>query len=93
MRPPRYRLRTLMLAVAIVAAAIDLVARRERFRMKASRHTFQAHEGATVISLHRAGLSERLTPRGRWHRERAREFERAAARPWLPVAPDPPEPE
>jgi hypothetical protein len=93
-RPPRFRLRTLLVAVAAVGFSLWLMARRERFRGLAAHHRSRASRGATPhVFIAGRPVCSLPTPRGLWHAEVADKFERAAAHPWLPVAPDPPPPE
>ena len=106
MRPPRFRLRTLLIVVALVALALvpaTLARRRQRFEALAHHHR-EAAGGPFAVSLispagrahlyelaFRAGL---LSPeRRQWHRDLTVKYERAARYPWLLVAPDPPPPE
>ena len=71
-----------------LAGAVEIQRRREVFLRLADTHERQ--------SPYRYGpgffmLPE--TPRDEWHERMGRKYRRAADRPWLPVAPDPPEPE
>jgi hypothetical protein len=126
MRLPRFRIRTLMIAVAVVG--VTLASGRfaqigGRFRRIAAAHrrnqsalARQAHEfekqahWATWDAVAQFPLSvpdrpwSELASDSRneaWHLRRvsaregqlAAKYERAARRPWLPVLPDPPEPE
>ena len=98
MRLPRVRLRTLMIAVAVVgvicAAVVICKARRERFERIAARHTgvFPPLSFADAMSPD----YERRSRWGRevmaWHAEMARKYRRAARSPWLPITPEPPMP-
>src|SRR5262245_9148943 len=109
MRPPRFRVRTLMLAVAVVAVAAGLWHRSERFRRLAQYHQ-QANvwiilDWGAVENAEKEGWNWVGTPpvkavlprpskaRILWHDALRLEYEGAARRPWLPVEPDPPEPE
>ena len=114
MRPPRFRLRTLLVAVAVVGAGLwsgRLIGSRRGYAQRAQGH------GSTERSyLDRAEREERFARdlralgyrgefgrdfpdldryrcRATYHDALRRKYERAAARPWLPVAPDPPEPD
>jgi hypothetical protein len=50
--------------------------------------------GRPVDCVDQAGdAMKRLASRSAWHEALRRKFEYAATHPWLPVAPDPPEPE
>jgi hypothetical protein len=84
---PRFTVRRLMVAVAVVGVVLgigsDLDRRRRRFldlrsyyREKAVIHS---ECWTRIVSMRDYYLS--------------RKYERAARYPWLPVAPDPPEPE
>ena len=93
---PRARLtvRWMMIGVALAALAIgSMVARSRRMGEVAARHDAQAIEHSQMMPLPNGGLAELLDNRGQWHRAMAEKYRHAARRPWLPVAPDPPEPE
>jgi hypothetical protein len=89
----RFTVRRLMVAVAFVGMAlgvIDLWKRRERFGRRAALlreaelfHRIQSTRWDAVQEIEAADWLGRL----------ADKYERAARYPWLPVAPDPPEPE
>jgi hypothetical protein len=89
---PRFRftVRRMMVAVAVVAVllamAVTLSHRRSRFESLRDYHASRA----PYVWLGPMGtLWER---QGEWHWAMKRKYERAARYPWLPVAPDPPEP-
>jgi hypothetical protein len=90
---PRFRLRALMVAVAIVAVLLGLWAgierRRADFRRIARYHSYR-NLGLLVDSRSLTPLELR---RDEWHAALAKKYTRAARYPWLPVEPDPPEPE
>jgi hypothetical protein len=95
MRLPRFRLRALMLVIAVVVLLIGGVAelprRRERFQRYASYHTWESIPSGpgypeSLDEAARRGRSE-------WQAALAKKYRRAARHPWLPVWPDPPEPE
>ncbi len=102
MRVPRVRftVRRMMVAVAIVGLASGLWRRRESFLEESRRY-------AVAATLHPCSLppEEGTDEYRRWQEEEemirrrddhllrlAAKYERAARYPWLPVAPDPPEP-
>jgi hypothetical protein len=102
MRLPRFTVRRLMVAVAIVgvllAAVLGLERRREWLRRLSQRHESRAmvcdmekligamnRQPATWLANRQARLE--------YHKSLARKYRQAASHPWLPVAPDPPEPE
>jgi hypothetical protein len=63
-------------------------------RGKALKSRFGSTSGMTneaIMELHRD--YERMTDRADHHASLARKYEHAAQYPWLPVEPDPPEPE
>ena len=94
MRPPRFRLRTLLIAVAVAAVGFGLERRRAGLLTLASWHARQ-EERYSLLCLEttkRHKLAP-LTRRLAYHRDRRRAFDRAARRPWLPVEPAPSEPE
>jgi hypothetical protein len=94
-----------MIAVAVVAmllaGGVTLHRRSVRFRTLAERHGSEAHvtqiwngkglvagEGR-ILSLNGVLINRRLAD---WHLELRDKYRRASRHPWLPVAPDPPEP-
>jgi hypothetical protein len=92
MRSPQTRLtiRRLMLVVAIAAAVAGwAVERHRRFADLARRHATAlargTDSGGVVLTFD--------TPTRRWRSGLQAKYERAARSPWLPVEPDPPEPE
>src|SRR3954464_961716 len=100
MRMPRVRftVRGMMAAVAIVGALSGcLIERHTRFRRMAAQHANQksrpwpSHTLGGDAEVDRYML--RMIGKYRWHDRLEPKYERAARYPWLPVAPDPPEPE
>jgi hypothetical protein len=105
MRLPRFRLRTLMIAVAVVGilfgSGLELHRRSVRFQALAERHGSEAHvmhiRGSNgraggelrVLSINDVPIDRKLAD---WHLELRDRYRLAAGRPWLPVPPDPPEP-
>jgi hypothetical protein len=112
MRPPRLRLRTLLIAVTVAAVATGAEALRRRRAALLARAAAcggfvavnramigsispdQAGPGASPEQVRRAiATAEDLARRRADHYERLRRaYLRAADRPWLPVAPEPPPP-
>jgi hypothetical protein len=98
MRLPRFRLRTLMLAVALAAILMAVVgvlaARHDHFRSMALSHGRQARR-LEKLAANAAGKDREkaILRRFVWHADLHDKYARAAKRPWLPVVPDPPEPE
>ena len=105
MRPPRFRLRTLLILVALSAVPLALIQvrrRREHYRVQAELHGsleqfFRAGiagMGATIGGRTSSQLRSIREPRRvAYHAALRAKYERAAARPWLPVPPDPPPPD
>jgi hypothetical protein len=93
MKRPRIRLRTLMIAVAVAALPLGLWAGIERRRAAFDRTA--AYHVTQVVGLTVGGRP--LTPserrRDEWHYALFLKYREAAFRPWIPVGPDPPEPE
>ena len=89
----RFTVRGMMSAVAVVAAligaGIGLSRRRERFLARAALHGVEIGPAATV---HYSFNDDRAMRWRTWHARLVEKYERAARHPWLPVAPDPPEP-
>lgn len=96
---PRCRIRTLMMAVAVVAMPLSAVSicmtRAARFRQLSAEHESKTRIGATPIVFWNGGtpVCDQLTLLGAWHAEMAEKYLEASLRPWLPVPPDPPPPE
>jgi hypothetical protein len=117
MKPPRFRLRALMIAVAILALLAfgeSMRRRQERYLELAADHATmewgqairaQAARATPPIGVDGPGASllyywgndpkavEQATILVEYHAAMRRKYERAARQPWLPVEPDPPEPE
>ena len=104
MPPPRFRLRTLMIAVAVVALIMGVATKRERslrFKLLAASH---AAKEANFESLLRAmvtrnPLEERFHATAdylpqviEYERILKKKYEHAATHPWVTVQPDPPRP-
>jgi hypothetical protein len=89
MRLPRMTTRRWMILVAVVGMALDLWVllqrRTERFTRIAEYH--ESHDPYL-----RPRFSWYIPPFEVWHHQMALKYRRAADEPWLPVAPDPPEP-
>lgn len=102
---PRFTVRGLMIAGAVagvVMAARELSGRRAGYLMRAGEHSSQAwhlREAARNTAWYGHGLTdlrhyrERSERAATWHDSLRSKYERAARSPWLPVGPDPPEPE
>jgi hypothetical protein len=88
-----------MIVVAVVglacAARVLLLERRERFARLARQHS--SAPPVTWPTCATPGVVERQRFWSKlsaaWHAEMAQKYQHAARYPWLPVAPDPPEPE
>lgn len=100
MRLPRFRVRTLMIAVAVVAVPLGVCAeRRSRFLGIAAWHRNQADEirfelrrgrmNGEVLTRRQAHLRAKSL---RHHRYVESVYREAALRPWFRVALDPPRP-
>ena len=100
MRLPRvkFTLRCLMIAVAVAAIVLGgcLVVPRNRAQREwlAKHHYFQAD---SVRKLAEPGTGEIKDPairaKLRWHEAMSEKYGWTARYPWLPVGPDPPEPD
>jgi hypothetical protein len=86
LRCPRFTVRRMMVAVALLGLALGFLAeRRARFLRIAARY-----EQATLAYRTYGGF---YMPRGFFYDlEMESKYKRAARYPWLPVMPDPPEP-
>lgn len=90
MRLPRFRLRTLLIVVAVVAVGFGLWHRSQRLSKVAALHRRRI---AMVWMADLELLTKGWTPeKQNWHREMSGKYDYYAAHPWLPVPPDPPEP-
>jgi hypothetical protein len=84
---PRYTVRRLMVAVAIIAVATYtgiVVWRIETYAMRADAHARHINSGHS-FKYDSIDLIQ-------WHERMRLKYENAARNPWFPVAPDPPEP-
>lgn len=89
----QFRLSTLLVLVALSAVGADYWRRRSLLLSRALEHQHRAqryHESAISASLldHIQELGQLM----QHHHNLRDKYERAASFPWLPVAPDPPEP-
>ncbi len=84
----RFTLRRMMIAVAIVAILLGLAEMTRRRRA-----AFREKSTAIRWSEYVEGHGKRRPEIAEHYRRMAEKYERAARYPWLPVAPDPPEPE
>ena len=94
-RPVRWSLRTPLIAVAVVGLVSGSAERRGRFRSLAAYHEMRVARGtlAASVPVWIDGRGELVTRRlSDWHEAMRIKYRRAAARPWLPVGPDPPPP-
>jgi hypothetical protein len=93
-----------MVAAAVVALLCLLEHRRRSFESLAAYHQsklerfliYQSHDELTVIRLFHRDLKPLTTDEAKvatWHEAMARKYREAARYPWLPIEPDPPEPE
>lgn len=81
-----------MVAVGVTGTSMGLcIERHRRFASIAAKHHAVMYEGGSMVTGPRPGF--RLTERGWWHFKMYAKYDQAARYPWLPVAPDPPEPE
>ena len=92
MRPPRFRLRTLMIAVAVAGLVFGgsrMRQRQERFEQLAADHAAESRRYRLPFA--RVG-GPYLSPMADWHWKMAEKYRRATRYPFLPVEPDPPSP-
>jgi hypothetical protein len=99
-RFPKFRIRTLMIAVAVLGIAFGGLAglqrmdqRRQRLRALARNHLVNrlAMEGLVAQKTAKAD-TERYRMRAEYHHALNLKYQYAARHPWLPVSTDPPEP-
>jgi hypothetical protein len=93
---PRFTVLRLMLVVAIVAVVLGARSwyegRSARFREMARRYSKSWLENADIVVGDRES-DETQARRSEHHRAMWEKYLRASRQPWLPVEPDPPEPE
>jgi hypothetical protein len=91
----RFTVRWLIIAVAIVGVLFGLVIERQsRFRKLASHHQAECEKLLKMPIIMFAGSSDDpVMRRLEWSYPMKLKYESAARYPWLPVAPDAPEPE
>jgi hypothetical protein len=93
---PQFTVRQLMVAVAIAGIVLGVtIERHNRFRKIAAHHQAEFKKILSGLPFHFSGDSS-LDPKMRrleWHEPMRLKYERAARYPWLPVGPDPPEPD
>ena len=108
MRLPRYRLRTLLIAVAVAALGMGTIvglARRREYYLRQAAHHRKLSDDAQLyaMSIERRYLHWRPSEpelaemaayerRSDYQAALQAKYERAARYPWLPVEPDRPEP-
>ena len=103
LRRVRFSIRRLLVAVAVVALVFAGEATRRRWESLASAYRGKAgrREHVALVALHSSALEvargndsemRKLKRIGDHHVALARKYQHAARCPWLPVAPDPPEP-
>ena len=90
MKLPRLTIRRLMVAVAVVAAPLACGAWAAR--RAATFREISAYHALEWSRIDTTGTQE-VDARAEWHRAMEMKYRDAARYPWLPVAPDPPEPE
>jgi hypothetical protein len=107
MRPPphplRFRVRSLMVAVAVIAVALGslfwLSKRHDRFVRLAAQHSSAASRLEYQLVAEEQGWGnqgrykrpQRILDLVRWHDRMSAKYARAAFRPWLSAPLDPPE--
>ena len=96
MRLPRIRMTTRrwMVAVAIVGIVLGVtIERHNRFRKIADYHQGEIMKLARRLAAFAGSSDHPLIPRLDSHESMRLKYEHAARYPWLPVEPDPPEPQ
>jgi hypothetical protein len=104
MRLTRMTTRRWMIVVAIVGLLCLLEHRRRSFESLAAYHQsrlggfviVQSLDDLSLIRLFRRDRKPLTTDEAKvatWHEAMARKYRQAARNPWLPVEPDPPEPQ
>jgi hypothetical protein len=103
MRLPRVRftVRRLMIAVAVVGISIGcavgrrtaFLARAEGHRVRSGVFVYHNADGTSLWEIVGRDGSRISEARRSYHKDMLWKYQRAARYPWLPVWPDPPEPE
>jgi hypothetical protein len=77
------------IAATILAVGVGLQRRKARFE-----RLFSYHIGLAGPALHVSFSPDPMfeTAKAQWHYDLAWKYAEAAKRPWIPVQPDPPEP-
>jgi hypothetical protein len=100
-RRPRWSVRWPMLAVALAASALGAerwhrrsMARREEYRSRGIVHNVreELYRGEFEGCVHGGKRPEPDFRRAEYHAAMRRKYDGAAAFPWFPAPPDPPEP-
>ena len=96
MRLPRFRVRTLMVVVGVVALLVRgaMMGSRsyDNYRL-ASLCDADERGWRKIAARHRRGSEKWDSECAEWYGQLARKYRRAMWSPWMPVAPDPPPPE
>ena len=102
MRPPRFRLRMLMVLVAVAGMVLGTgfqVARLMRLRgeylLKATHYANLESQAVSLATKYRSTVMRGKSPldkMGEYYSDLKRKYQRAASRPWTPIPPDPPAP-
>ncbi len=92
---PRFTVRRLMVAVAIMGIVLGVtIERRNRFRKIAAQHQAEFENLVNRSPYVTFGnLGEAINRRLEWHYTMRLKYENAAHHPWLPVSPDSSNPE
>ncbi len=98
MKPPRFRLRTLMLGVVLLAVALgvgQLARRSAAYRAISVQHALEASSLETAVGYTHPELDpDGVVPRRvEWHAQLRDKYLRASRRPWLILDDDPPIPD
>jgi hypothetical protein len=88
----RFTMRGLMVAVAIMGIAFGMIDRHYRFKKMADHHLAKLESLDIEKSLGIERPSPFFLALVNYHASLGEKYAKAARYPWLPVAPDPPEP-
>lgn len=98
----RYTVRRMMVVVLIVAIMLATHVTLQRRRVRFERLSHYHIQSIRIESFCSCApsepeesdvLSDKALRQALWHLKLSRKYGEAARRPWLPVSPDPPEPE
>ena len=90
---PRFTVRQLMVAVALMGIVFGVtIERRDRFMKLMDYHRAEFKKLVPLVPMFAGSSDHPNVLRLEWHESMRLKYEHAAQYPWLPVEPDTPEP-